>query len=165
MRSIEHFINGQRVAGSSGRHGEVFDPNSGQVQARVALAGADELEHAVATAAAAQADWAKVKSFAQGIARAMTKDSPQKYVAVATKAARRRRIFVDYLRNGRGATAVVAYSTRARPGATVSTPIAWDELGPGMRPDRFTATNLLHRLAHLKDPWKGVRERARPLPA
>ncbi len=60
MRDIDHFIDGQRVPGTSGRHGEVFDPNSGQVQARVALAGDAELERAVQSAAAAQRDWAKV---------------------------------------------------------------------------------------------------------
>ena len=76
-----------------------------------------------------------------------------------------RRIFVDYLRNGRGATAVVAYSARARAGAAVSTPLAWDELGPEMRPDRFTVLNLLHRLAHIDDPWKDMRRKARRLPA
>jgi DNA primase len=43
--------------------------------------------------------------------------------------------------------------------------LAWDELGPDMRPDRFTVTNLLHRLAHIEDPWREVRARARRLPA
>ena len=60
MRSIEHFIDGRSVAGSSGRHGDVFDPNSGQVQARVALASAAELDRAVQGAVAAQRGWAKV---------------------------------------------------------------------------------------------------------
>jgi bifunctional non-homologous end joining protein LigD len=111
------------------------------------------------------ADWAAVKDFAHRLAVAMAKDSPQRYLAIASKTARRRRIFVDYLRNGRGATAVVAYSARARPGATVSTPLAWDELGPEMRPDRFSVLNLLHRLAHIADPWRDMRKRARRLPA
>jgi len=60
MRSIDHFIDGRRVPGTSGRHGDVFDPNSGRVQAHVALAGEAELERAVQNAAAAQRDWAKV---------------------------------------------------------------------------------------------------------
>jgi bifunctional non-homologous end joining protein LigD len=111
------------------------------------------------------ADWTAVKDFAHGLAVAMAKDSPQRYLAIASKKARRRRIFVDYLRNGRGATAVAAYSARARPGATVSTPLAWDELGPEMRPDRFSVLNLLHRLAHIDDPWKDMRKAARRLPA
>ena len=110
------------------------------------------------------ADWAAVKDFAHRLAMAMAKDSPQRYLAVASKSARRRRIFVDYLRNGRGATAVVAYSARARAGAPVSTPLAWDELGPEMRPDRFGVLNLLNRLAHIDDPWRDMRKAARRLP-
>jgi bifunctional non-homologous end joining protein LigD len=107
--------------------------------------------------------WAEVKEFAHQLGRAMAKDSPQKYLATASKKARRRRIFVDYLRNGRGATAVAAYSARARAGAPVSTPLSWDELGPELRPDRFTVLNLLHRLAHIDDPWRDVLQCANPL--
>jgi bifunctional non-homologous end joining protein LigD len=110
------------------------------------------------------ADWTAVKDFSHALAGAMAKDSPQRYLAKASKSARRRRIFVDYLRNGRGATAVAAYSARARAGAPVSTPLAWDELGPEMRPDRFTVLNLLHRLANVDDPWRDVRKMARRLP-
>jgi bifunctional non-homologous end joining protein LigD len=70
------------------------------------------------------------------------------------KRVRRGRIFIDYLRNGRGATAVGAYSTRALPRASVSTPLSWDELS--MRSDHFTLGNIRHRLQHLKsDPWPG----------
>ena len=110
------------------------------------------------------ADWTAVKDFSHALADAMAKDSPQRYLAKASKSARRRRIFVDYLRNGRGATAVAAYSARARAGAPVSTPLGWDELGPEMRPDRFTVLNLLHRLANVDDPWRDVRKMARRLP-
>ena len=60
MRNIDHFIDGRRVPGTSGRHGDVFDPNSGQVQARVALASVAELDRAVQSAVLAQRDWAKV---------------------------------------------------------------------------------------------------------
>ncbi len=110
------------------------------------------------------ADWAAVKDFAHRLARAMAADSPTRYLAMASKEARRGRIFVDYLRNGRGATAVAAYSKRARTEATVSTPLAWDELGPEMRSGRFTVGNLLNRLAHVPDPWKDLRKKARRLP-
>jgi bifunctional non-homologous end joining protein LigD len=111
------------------------------------------------------AGWAAVKDFSHALASAMAKDSPQRYLAKASKAARRRRIFVDYLRNGRGATAVAPYSARARSGAPVSTPLGWDELGPDMRPDRFTVLNLLHRLSNIDDPWRDVRKSARRLPS
>jgi bifunctional non-homologous end joining protein LigD len=77
-------------------------------------------------------------------------------VAVLSKRARRGRILVDYLRNGRGATAVAAYSTRALAQASVSTPLAWDELSEGLRSDHFTVGNLRHRLEFLReDPWPG----------
>jgi bifunctional non-homologous end joining protein LigD len=111
------------------------------------------------------ADWTAVKEFSHALAAAMAKDSPHRYLAKASKTARRGRIFVDYLRNGRGATAVAAYSARARAGAPVSTPLAWDELGPEMRPDRFTVANILHRLANIDDPWREVRKMARRLPS
>ena len=110
------------------------------------------------------ADWPAVKDFSHALAAAMAQDSPHRYLAKASKAARRGRIFVDYLRNGRGATAVAAYSARARAGAPVSTPLGWEELGPEMRPDRFTVMNIMHRLANIDDPWCEVRKMARRLP-
>ncbi len=86
----------------------------------------------------------------------MEADAPSKYVAVMTKKAREGKIFIDYLRNARGATAVAPYSTRAKPGAPVSAPVRWDELAPEMLPQRFSAANLGRRLARLKsDPWEG----------
>jgi bifunctional non-homologous end joining protein LigD len=72
-----------------------------------------------------------------------------------SKRARRGRIFVDYLRNDRGSTAVAAYSTRALPQASVSTPLGWDELSEGLRSDHFTVANIRHRLGFLRrDPWQ-----------
>ncbi|MBB2189594.1 DNA ligase D [Gluconacetobacter azotocaptans] len=111
-----------------------------------------------------RADWRAVKAFTQGLARAMASDSPDCYVATITKARRQGRILVDYLRNQRGATAVAPYSTRARPGAPVSMPLAWDELGPEVGPAHFTLATAPARLAALDaDPWEGFRKAARPL--
>src|SRR5262245_44236401 len=98
--------------------------------------------------------WDDAKKFPQSIAETMAKAKPDRYVAIMSKSARRGRIFIDYLRNGRGATAVGAYSTRALPRASVSTPLAWDELSESLRSDHFTLSNIRHRLQHLKDdPW------------
>ncbi len=98
--------------------------------------------------------WAEAKSFTASIAEAMAADHPERYVATVAKRARRGRIYVDYLRNDRGSTAVAAYSTRALPQASVSTPLQWDELSNGLRSDHFTVGNLRNRLAFLKrDPW------------
>jgi bifunctional non-homologous end joining protein LigD len=74
-----------------------------------------------------------------------------------SKAARKGKIFIDYLRNGRGATAIAPYSTRARAGATVSVPISWNELSPKLKSDQFTVENLFSRLDRLKsDPWAEI---------
>ncbi len=107
------------------------------------------------------ADWPAVKTFCKGLAEAMAADGPERYVATIAKAKRRGKILIDYLRNQRGATAVAAFSTRARPGAAVSMPITWDELGPGIGPDHFTLLNAPSRLAALSaDPWEGFRKAA-----
>ncbi|WP_295049173.1 DNA ligase D [uncultured Paracoccus sp.] len=109
------------------------------------------------------ADWRAVKAFAKGIADAMAADAPDAYVSSVSKSRRKGRILVDYLRNQRGMTAVAAYSTRARPGAAVSMPVAWDELDQ-IGPDYFTVTNTPARLAALThDPWEEFRPEARPL--
>ena len=110
------------------------------------------------------AEWPAVKTFAKGLADAMAADDPKRYVSTIAKAKRRGRILIDYLRNQRGATAVAAYSTRARPGAAVSAPLGWDELGPGIGPAYFTVANMPTRLAALTgDPWDGFRAAAVPL--
>jgi bifunctional non-homologous end joining protein LigD len=99
------------------------------------------------------------------VAEAIARDRPDRYVATASKRARRGRIFVDYLRNDRGSTAVAAYSTRARPRATVSTPLGWDELSEGLRSDHFTVGNVRHRLEFLRrDPWPGFFEMRQRIP-
>ncbi|MFA7439957.1 MAG: DNA ligase D [Sphingomonadaceae bacterium] len=113
-----------------------------------------------------KADWAAVKAFTKSIADAMAADSPDRYVATIAKAKRKGKILVDYLRNQRGMTAVAPYSTRARPGAAVSMPLAWEELDPGIGPAHFTVENTPIRLASLTaDPWENLRRAAVPLEA
>jgi bifunctional non-homologous end joining protein LigD len=111
------------------------------------------------------APWELAKPFARAVAEAMARDAPDRYVAMATKKRRTGRIFVDYLRNGRGATAIVAYSTRARPGASVSVPIAWSELGALTSASRYTVDNLATRLSRLRrDPWADIARLKQRLP-
>ena len=99
-------------------------------------------------------DWDAAKEFTGALATAMAKDSPDRYIATMSKRARKGRVFVDFFRNGRGATAVGAYSTRALPDATVSTPLDWNELSESVRADHFRIDNLRQRLAVLRqDPW------------
>ncbi|KGJ12413.1 DNA ligase D (plasmid) [Paracoccus versutus] len=113
-----------------------------------------------------QAEWPAVKAFTKALADAMAADDPGRYVSTISKARRRGRILIDYLRNQRGATAVAAYSTRARPGAAVSAPLRWDELDAGIGPAWFTLQNMPTRLATLgSDPWDGFRAAAAPLEA
>ena len=102
------------------------------------------------------AQWTEVKAFTKAMALEMAADAPDRYVATVTKAKRKGKILIDYLRNQRGATAVAAYSPRARPGAAVSTPIRWEELGADIGPDHFTIGNLANRLAMAPtNPWDG----------
>jgi bifunctional non-homologous end joining protein LigD len=111
------------------------------------------------------ADWDAAKDFAHALAGAMAADSPDRFVSVMTKSRRDDRIFVDYLRNGRGATAVAAYSTRAREGAPVATPIAWEELRKDVHGSHFNLRNLPRRLSRLgADPWEGFFRRKQKLP-
>jgi len=111
------------------------------------------------------ASWSEAKEFTKSIAATMAETRPERYVATMTKKVRKGRIFIDYLRNGRGATAVAAYSTRGLPAATVSTPLEWDELSEAIRADHFTIDNLRHRLDALKrDPWAGIFATKQTLP-
>jgi bifunctional non-homologous end joining protein LigD len=86
------------------------------------------------------------------------RDEPDRYVATVSKAKRKGKLLIDYLRNARGATAVCAFSTRARPGAPVATPIAWSELTPTLRPERFNVRTIPARLAAGPDPWRDFGE-------
>lgn len=111
-----------------------------------------------------RAEWDAVKAFARGIAELQARDHPDRYTINMSKAKRKGRIFIDYLRNTRGATAIATYSTRARTGAPVAAPVRWDELGAGLRPDRYTISNLRRRLSALRaDPWADFERARRPL--
>jgi bifunctional non-homologous end joining protein LigD len=111
--------------------------------------------HVVAPLAPRRHEWDAVKSFTQAVAQHFADEHPDRYVANMSKAQRKGKIFIDYLRNGRGATAVSAYSTRAKPGAPVATPLAWDELSPQLHSDHFRVDNLRERLKSLRrDPWQ-----------
>jgi bifunctional non-homologous end joining protein LigD len=112
-----------------------------------------------------RAPWEEAKAFTESIASAMARDRPDTYVATLSKRARSGRIFIDYLRNGRGSTAVAPYSTRSLPQASVSTPIGWDEVSEGLKSDHYTLDNIGHRLKFLqRDPWEGFFKLKQRLP-
>ena len=104
---------------------------------------------------APQRPWDEIKAFSKSVAAHLEQVLPDRFIANMSKAKRGGRIFVDYLRNASEATAVAAYSTRAKPAAPVSTPLDWDELGDSaLRSDSYTVQNLRQRLDSLKrDPW------------
>jgi bifunctional non-homologous end joining protein LigD len=102
-------------------------------------------------------DWDSFKAFTKAFADKMADDDPKKYTANMAKAARKGRIFVDYLRNGRNATFITPYSPRARTNAPVAVPITWEELAHGVDPAAFTTQTVPARLASLgQDPWAGI---------
>ena len=84
-----------------------------------------------------RASWDELKALLKAFADALVREQPKRYIAQASKAKRAGKLYIDYLRNEKGATAIASYSTRARPGATVATPLSWDELSASLRPDRF----------------------------
>ncbi|HEX5549638.1 MAG TPA: DNA ligase D [Nitrospira sp.] len=99
--------------------------------------------------------WEVVKTFAKMVADHLVTTIPQRFTSNMSKRVRKGKIFIDYLRNARGATAIAAYSTRAKPGAPVSVPIAWDELSKELPSDYFTVMNVPERLKRLRhDPWE-----------
>ena len=109
-------------------------------------------------------DWEVVKGFAGAVATAMAKSAPRSFVATMSKAARTGKIFVDWFRNGQGATAVLPYSARAREGAPVAMPVAWKDL-PKIDPLDFTvqtAPAILHK--RKRDPWEGLLTTKQTLP-
>ncbi len=108
--------------------------------------------------------WDEVKEFSRALAEAIARADPEHFTAVMSLRKRTGKTFVDYLRNGRGATFVAPYSTRSRPGAPVSLPLHWDELSATSRGDRFTVGDLRRRLGDLRaDPWEGYESARREI--
>lgn len=106
--------------------------------------------------------WAEAKKFAQTVAAGMAKDDPNHYTANPVKARRHGRVFIDYLRNSREATAIVPYSTRARAGAPVAVPLSWEELSSLRGANQYRVRNLGQWLSRLStDPWADM-GRGRP---
>jgi bifunctional non-homologous end joining protein LigD len=101
--------------------------------------------------------WSDVKRFSQQFAQTIAAREPASYTTNSSKAARRGKIYLDYLRNTRGATAIAPYSTRARPSAPIAVPLDWEELETLRGPDQFTLKNLRRRLTTVKrDPWEQI---------
>jgi bifunctional non-homologous end joining protein LigD len=99
--------------------------------------------------------WDAVKGFTKAVADLMVRTFPDRYIATATKRAREGKIFVDWMRNAEGATAVAPFSLRAKANAPVAMPIDWDELESDVRFDFFNAKNVPALIAKRKgDPWQ-----------
>ena len=102
-------------------------------------------------------DWELTRDFAHGFADALAQSQPHRFLATASKRLRNKRIFVDYLRNGRGATAVASYSLRARPGAPVAMPLAWSALARVHSADAFVLREVPAKLKRRRsDPWQDI---------
>jgi bifunctional non-homologous end joining protein LigD len=99
--------------------------------------------------------WNDLKEFSRRVAADMAADQPRHYTINPRKASRQGKIFIDYLRNARGATSIAPYCVRSRPGAPLSMPLDWLELSHRIGPEHFNANNALERLRVIADdPWK-----------
>jgi bifunctional non-homologous end joining protein LigD len=108
--------------------------------------------------------WQECLAFSRGLAEVIARHAPNAFTTTFAKRGREQKILIDYLRNNRTNTSVAAFSTRAKPGATVSVPLAWDELDPRSPPERFTLRTVPRRLAALRhDPWAGHAQARHPL--
>ena len=134
------------------------------IQSFVRTSGGKGL-HVVAPLEAGSVTWDELKEFAKVLAQTMARQNPKRYVATIAKAARRGKVFVDYLRNQRGATAVASYSPRARSGAGVAMPLRWQDLSSTLTNAKFS---IVTAIAFVKKrrvyPWPGFDELKQTLP-
>lgn len=113
-----------------------------------------------------RADWDEVKDFCRSVAEELTRRDPERYLATMSKAKRTGKIFVDYLRNGRGATFIAPYSPRAREGATIAMPVEWDDLSPKFKPEIFNVRSAGKYLSkRALDPFASLEEAKQRLPS
>ena len=103
-----------------------------------------------------RAGWEDVKAFAKALSSRVVDEDPEHFTATMSKEKRKGRIFIDWLRNERGATAIAPYSTRSRAGAPIATPVTWDELAGLDRANGFHMADILDRLED-DDPWEDSR--------
>lgn len=108
--------------------------------------------------------WDAAKSFAHALASTLAQEAPQRYVDVASKARRGGHVFIDYLRNARGATSIASYSLRARPGAPLAVPLGWDELPKLRSAAQYHIGNVRERIAKRHEPWAGIDDVEQALP-
>lgn len=104
-----------------------------------------------------RAKWPEVKAFASGFARLLAQEEPERFTATLSKAARKGKLFIDYLRNERGSTAIAPFSTRARKGAPVAVPVSWDQVETLDRANGFSLGAAIER-ASGPSPWRGYGE-------
>ena len=111
------------------------------------------------------ADWTTVKTFAHQFADALAQSAPTRFTSTLAKKARKGLIFVDYLRNGRGATTVAPFSTRANAEAAISMPVEWSDVEKGLNPRHFTVSKsaILKNFLTKGDPWKRFFSAPKPL--
>lgn len=109
--------------------------------------------------------WDAARRFAKAVATALAELHPKEFVAVSGESNRKGRIFIDWLRNGRGATSVASYSLRARASAGVAMPLDWKQLGRIRSGDHYTIDNAIAAISRRKsDPWEGIESVRQALP-
>jgi bifunctional non-homologous end joining protein LigD len=103
-----------------------------------------------------KASWSEVKEFSRALAGAVVEAAPSMFTANPLKRLRQGKIFIDYLRNDKGSTAIAAYSVRAREGAPVAMPLPWAEITRDLAPQRFTLRTVPTLISKRADPWREI---------